>query len=269
MDCQCTQLECWLFGSCPHHLEWARGIQSIWKNTEPLPLLASSLSSSPWCVKGSSCRNVAAYYSTHHQSRHQASPCATAVLTVYCPWFSIADPATNFQEVLGAISNGDFGTTYTDSSSRIWEPFFPTASLPPTWPNFKVVQKLFREHMLCAGNPYKNIPLPEIRNHHNKNIKINRLIIAYHQPLNLGNLLCPHKFDRQPGHTVLEHMQIAWRYRRGQHQQQQQQLIATTTTDLTTTLSFGGILCFLVLFSDCLFLRFVQRPSPPRLGLIL
>jgi hypothetical protein len=40
-------------------------------------------------------------------------------------------------------------------------------------------------------NPDDGPPSPEILNHKYMHIKINRLIVAYHRPSNLGDLLCP------------------------------------------------------------------------------
>jgi hypothetical protein len=139
-------------------------------------------------------------------------------------------------------------------------PIFLHLPYHPLDPSSRVIQKLFREHMLCAGNPYRNIPLPDIRNHRNKKIGVDRLIIAYHRPLNLGNLLCPRKFDRRPGHTVSEHMQIARRFRRDRQQQQQHQ----QQQHLTRTLFFGGEMCFLTLFFRLLsvFTFFPQALAP-------
>jgi hypothetical protein len=63
----------------------------------------------------------------------------------------------------------------------------------PLDPPSSAIQRLFAKHMICSksNNPYGNVPLKDIRNHHGAPIMIDRLIVAYHRPPNLGNQLCP------------------------------------------------------------------------------
>ncbi len=62
----------------------------------------------------------------------------------------------------------------------------------PDDPSSRVVQRLFRQHLL---SPTAEPPLPELRNHLGHPLETNRLIIAYHRPNNLRNLLFPWIFQ--------------------------------------------------------------------------
>jgi hypothetical protein len=51
--------------------------------------------------------------------------------------------------------------------------------------------------------PKAATPLSQISNtHFGVNCGVRKMIIAYHRPPNLVNLLCPHKFERTPGPPV-------------------------------------------------------------------
>ena len=82
-----------------------------------------------------------------------------------------------------------------ESKNRIFLhlPFHPLD--PPS----SEVQRLFREHMLRPSvNPYID-RLPTVKNHRGFTVGIERLIVAYHRPNNLANLLTPRKFDSTSG----------------------------------------------------------------------
>jgi hypothetical protein len=71
----------------------------------------------------------------------------------------------------------------------------------PTNPLSRLLQDTY--HDLLAF-PKAATPLPQIANtHFGINCGIQKMIIAYHRPPNLANLLCPRKFERTPGPPVL------------------------------------------------------------------
>jgi hypothetical protein len=75
----------------------------------------------------------------------------------------------------------------------------------PDDPSSKVVQRLFRQHLL---NPPSEPPLPDLRNLVNCSIGTNRMIVAYHRPNNLRNLFFPRVFqelDDRPVSTFIPH----------------------------------------------------------------
>jgi hypothetical protein len=74
----------------------------------------------------------------------------------------------------------------------------------PANPPSSKIQETFRDVLM---HPRAATPLPQIRNH-NEGTRCNlkRLIIAYHRPPNLANLLCPRKLDRTPGPPVSAHV---------------------------------------------------------------
>jgi hypothetical protein len=73
----------------------------------------------------------------------------------------------------------------------------------PDDPSSTTVQRLFRQHLL---NPPDEPPLPELCNLLDRSIGTNRLIVAYHRPNNLRNLLFPRVFrelDNRPVSTFI------------------------------------------------------------------
>jgi hypothetical protein len=106
-----------------------------------------------------------------------------------------------------------------DSRERI----FLHLEYNPLDPPSKLVQKHFDGLML---NPDDGPPLPEILNHKWAPIKLKRLIVAYHRPSNLGDLLRPRTMELESGLPVsalCDEMEEA--------RQQQQQLPTTTTAN--------------------------------------
>jgi hypothetical protein len=85
-------------------------------------------------------------------------------------------------------------------------PVFLHINYHPLDPPSSIIQQLFDTHVLRSKskNPY-NRPLAEMKNREGIETGINRLIVCYHRPPNLGNLLSPRKFDSRPGLTVSEH----------------------------------------------------------------
>jgi hypothetical protein len=76
-------------------------------------------------------------------------------------------------------------------------------------------------------NPDDGPPLPEILNHKWAPIKLKRLIVAYHQPSNLGDLLRPRTMELESGLPVSA---LCDEMEEARQQQQQQQQPPTTTT---------------------------------------
>jgi hypothetical protein len=75
----------------------------------------------------------------------------------------------------------------------------------PNDPRSSTVQRLFREHMLSPrGEP----ELPELENPIGAQIRTNRLIVAYHRPSNLKNLLFPRIF-RTPADRPVSSFMLA------------------------------------------------------------
>lgn len=62
------------------------------------------------------------------------------------------------------------------------------------------LQKDFRNILLDhRWRDPRSTPLPEIKNHIEVPIGVNRMIVAYHRPRNLANLLTPRRIDKTPG----------------------------------------------------------------------
>jgi hypothetical protein len=70
----------------------------------------------------------------------------------------------------------------------------------PANPPSSALQDAYRTILL---HPAAATPLPQIANTHlGANCGVRRLVIAYHRPPNLANLLCPRKLERTPGPPV-------------------------------------------------------------------
>jgi hypothetical protein len=69
--------------------------------------------------------------------------------------------------------------------------FFLHLPYNPQDPPSKVFQHVFRNTLLT---PSGEIVLPAMHNNFGAKIKTNRMIVAYHRPPNLKNLLFPHRF---------------------------------------------------------------------------
>jgi hypothetical protein len=69
----------------------------------------------------------------------------------------------------------------------------------PSDPSSKEIQQIFREEVL---EPTGLSTLPLLRNHQNHPIGINRLLVAYHRPPNIGNLLSPRVMKTDTGPRV-------------------------------------------------------------------
>jgi hypothetical protein len=96
-------------------------------------------------------------------------------------------------------------------------PVFLHLQYHPLDPPSSTIQKLFEKHILKSSskNPYQP-PLAQMKNCDGVATGINRMIVAYHRPPNLGNLLAPRRFDSRPGLSVSEHF-TARRQPRGRH----------------------------------------------------
>jgi hypothetical protein len=70
----------------------------------------------------------------------------------------------------------------------------------PANPSSAALQDAYRTILL---HPKAATPLPQIANTHlGANCGVRRMVIAYHRPPNLANLLCPRKLSRTPGPPV-------------------------------------------------------------------
>ena len=83
----------------------------------------------------------------------------------------------------------------TDDCAFLHVPYHPLD------PSSKEIQAAFRKHLLKENppNPYLVTPLPKLCNGKGHKLGINRLIVAYHRPRNIGNFLTPRHVDRLPG----------------------------------------------------------------------
>jgi len=75
----------------------------------------------------------------------------------------------------------------------------------PLDPPSMEIQALFCEHLLKENpcNPYTSIQLYRLSNGRGHNLGVHQMIVAYHHPPNLGNLLAPCHIDCLPGLSTL------------------------------------------------------------------
>ncbi len=101
------------------------------------------------------------------------------------------------------LANTPSNTTQRNKEKS--NPVFLHLTYHPLDPPSKVIQKLFHKHVLMpdSKNPYQK-PLAELENKEGKATGIDRLIVCYHRPPNLGNMLSPRKFDSRPGPSISE-----------------------------------------------------------------
>jgi hypothetical protein len=91
-----------------------------------------------------------------------------------------------------------------DKSTNPTDTMFLHVPFHPANPPSSAIQELFRDVLLY---PHAATPLPQIANQHfGTRCGLKRLIIAYHRPPNLANLLCPRKLERTPGPPVSAHV---------------------------------------------------------------
>lgn len=69
----------------------------------------------------------------------------------------------------------------------------------PEDPPAREIQRRWREHIAA---PSRSTPLPFLRNHHDFRIHLNRMIVCYHRPPNLGNLLSYRQIEDRNGPPV-------------------------------------------------------------------
>ena len=89
--------------------------------------------------------------------------------------------------------------TETDAEKDKYEHIILHLPFHPDNPSSKKIQHSFQELM---SHPPGETPLPKLRNHQAFPSGIQRLIVAYHRPKNLRDLLFPRKFCVPPGLTV-------------------------------------------------------------------
>jgi hypothetical protein len=89
-------------------------------------------------------------------------------------------------------------------STNLGDTLFLHVPYHPANPASKAIQETFRDTLLY---PRAATPLPQISNlHFGAKCGLRRLIIAYHRPPNLANLLCPRKMKKSPGPPVSAHV---------------------------------------------------------------
>jgi hypothetical protein len=80
----------------------------------------------------------------------------------------------------------------TTESDLFEKPVFLHLPYHPRDVSRKQLQRIFRETLL---QPPNEPLLPNLENGHGEPIRTNRMIVAYHRPLNLKNLLFPRRFE--------------------------------------------------------------------------
>jgi hypothetical protein len=73
----------------------------------------------------------------------------------------------------------------------------------PLDPPSNRIQEIFSDKI---NHPYRLAPLPQIKNHKNEEIGINRLLVAYHRPPNIGNLLSSRLIKADSGPLVSSYL---------------------------------------------------------------
>lgn len=79
------------------------------------------------------------------------------------------------------------------------KPFYFHAQFHPHDAAAREIQRAFRSTML---SPTDEPALPNLQNHRGARLNVSRLIVAYHRPRNLGNLLSPRRFRESHGASV-------------------------------------------------------------------
>jgi hypothetical protein len=96
------------------------------------------------------------------------------------------------------------GNDKTQEATTPTDTLFLHVPFHPANPPSSAIQEIFRD---VLHYPRAATPLPQIENLHvGTPCGLKRLIIAYHRPPNLANLLCPRKFERTPGPPVSAHV---------------------------------------------------------------
>ena len=72
----------------------------------------------------------------------------------------------------------------------------------PKDPDSKIIQNLFRKHVYKPISITDTLPLPEIHNFNGAPNGIERLIVGYSRPHNLGNILSSRIIDKKSGLPV-------------------------------------------------------------------
>jgi hypothetical protein len=108
-------------------------------------------------------------------------------------------PAENlhpfFAEGISRASSNPAPPPVDDHEERI----FLHLPFHPCNPSSKRLQRLFRDVLYTPPN---EPPLPELRNLNDAPARINRMIVAYHRPYNLKNLLFPRRLPEVPNQPV-------------------------------------------------------------------
>jgi hypothetical protein len=112
-----------------------------------------------------------------------------AVTAAYSKINSTNEQIITVEETPTADTNDD------DEERRI----FFHITYHPMDPPSNAIQNCFRNELLA---PHGLTPLPRMLNHKKNHVGINRLIVAYHRPPNLGNLLSPRLMKAENGPLV-------------------------------------------------------------------
>lgn len=112
------------------------------------------------------------------------------------PWI-----APIFASALRAIASapGPSPASSATPAAPLETPFYLHVQFHPRDATSRTIQRAFRSTML---HPTGEPALPDLRNRRNAPLNVSRLVVAYHRPRNLGNLLSPRRLRELPGATV-------------------------------------------------------------------
>jgi hypothetical protein len=102
-----------------------------------------------------------------------------------------------------SIDEGKHNSTHTSTKRDIRNSVILHLDYHPGNPKPKEIQLLFEEEL----NHPRNLPtLSDLRNHKDEKINITNMLIAYHRPPNIGNLLSPRIITAEHGSVVSSFM---------------------------------------------------------------
>jgi hypothetical protein len=104
-------------------------------------------------------------------------------------------------EVINKTYRSIASQTSTDSTNKLdmWSTIILHLPYHPGNPSSKSIQQIFRDELL---SPSGLCTLQDLKNHERNRIGLNRLLIAYHRPPNIGNLLSPRIIQSDSGPLV-------------------------------------------------------------------
>lgn len=104
-----------------------------------------------------------------------------------------------FASALRATNCTTPSPTPSTTTAPLETPFYFHAQFHPHDAAGREIQRAFRSTML---SPTDEPALPNLRNRRGARLNVSRLIVAYHRPRNLGNLLSPRRLRESPGASV-------------------------------------------------------------------